>query len=139
MLVTFSATLFLGAQERTRKKPVLIRADRTEPKVEVVEPDSAKAKEHIEVGDFYFKRHNYRAAVERYRDAVKYGPRMPEGYLKLVRALERESRLEEAYQACLQFADTNPDSERIAEFEKKAEKLKRKMGSPAFLKEPEES
>ena len=31
-----------------------------------------KAKKDIEVGDFYFKRKNYKAALERYKDALYY-------------------------------------------------------------------
>lgn len=36
--------------------------------------DPHKAAKDIEVGDFYFKRKNYRAAMERYKDALVYKP-----------------------------------------------------------------
>ena len=31
-----------------------------------------KAEKDVEVGDFYFKRKNYRAALDRYREALYY-------------------------------------------------------------------
>jgi tetratricopeptide (TPR) repeat protein len=36
--------------------------------------DPHKAAKDIEVGDFYFKRKNYRGALERYKDALVYKP-----------------------------------------------------------------
>ena len=36
--------------------------------------DPHKAAKDIEVGDFYYKRKNYRAAIERYKDALIYKP-----------------------------------------------------------------
>ena len=36
--------------------------------------DPHKAAKDIEVGDFYFKRNNYRAAVDRYQEALEYKP-----------------------------------------------------------------
>src|SRR5690348_5997004 len=36
--------------------------------------DPHKAAKDVEVGDFYFKRKNYRAAIERYKDALVYKP-----------------------------------------------------------------
>jgi tetratricopeptide (TPR) repeat protein len=36
--------------------------------------DPHKAAKDIEVGDFYFKRKNYRAALERYKEALVYKP-----------------------------------------------------------------
>jgi len=45
----------------------LIRADRTEEKVEEAPfvPDPIQAKEHMEIGNFYYKRDNYKAAENR--------------------------------------------------------------------------
>lgn len=36
--------------------------------------DPHRAAKNIEVGDFYFKRKNYRAALDRYREALLYKP-----------------------------------------------------------------
>lgn len=36
--------------------------------------DPHKAAKDVEVGDFYFKRKNYRAALDRYKDALIYKP-----------------------------------------------------------------
>jgi tetratricopeptide (TPR) repeat protein len=130
--ICFVALLFpLYGQETLRKKPVLIRADETENKVEEVPltPDPAKAKEHLEIGDFYYKRDNYKAAAERYRDAIKYNPKWIEPYERLIRVLEKQKAFSEAVKVCEQFAETNPASEEVRRFQIRAQRLKEKSGN----------
>ncbi len=108
------------------RKPVLIRADRTtdrEGEVEVIYPDPIEAERNIRVGDFYFKRKNYKAARERYRDAVKYSPRRPAPYSKLVRVLERMEEFGEAVEVCRQFIETNPQAPQVNRFQSRIKKL----------------
>ena len=119
-------------QERARKKPVLIRADRTsKPEVEIITPDPFEAQRNLQVGDFYFKRRNYQAAAERYRQAIQYAPKSPPSYFKLIRALEKLNQISEAHQVCRQFIDENPESEKVKEFQKKAEALQAQAGDPS--------
>src|SRR3954468_9858250 len=42
-----------------------------------------KAAKDIEVGDYYAKRKNYKAAISRYREALEYKPRDAEATFKL--------------------------------------------------------
>jgi tetratricopeptide (TPR) repeat protein len=124
-LVIFTG--LVGAQEpKSRKKPVLIRADRTEEQLEEtpVVPDPEKAKEHVEVGDFYYRRDNYEAAANRYREAILYGPKWSKGYEKLVQVLEKQRLFLEAIEVCEEFLLSNSNSERAESFEKWAKKLK---------------
>lgn len=116
------------AQEEERppqKKPVLIRDDRTDrkPEEEVFIHDPQKAAENVEIGDFYFKRENYKAAADRYRDAVKYNLQWAESYKKLIATLEQQEKFAEALQMAEQFLDMNPMSEEAQEFQKKREEL----------------
>ena len=108
------------------RKPVLIRADRTSDRESEVEvyPDPVEAERHIRVGDFYFKRKNFKAAGERYRQAVKYFPRRPDSYLKLVRALEKMEEFEEALAVCREFLEANPEASQIEQFQSRLEELK---------------
>jgi len=110
-----------------RKKPVLIRADRTEEKIEESPfvPDPFEAKKHLEVGDFYYKRDNYKAAENRYREAIKHSPKWAKAYKKLVNALEKKQAYSEAIEVCLLFVETNPSSPELKEFQKRVQKLKR--------------
>ncbi len=128
-LLAFATTAPTWAQETPRKKPVLVRRDATadattEP--EIVTPDPNQAREHLEVGNFYFRRGNYKAAADRYREAVKYGPKNAEAYERLIRSLERMDDFEGALKVCDDFIQVNPDSAKVQEFEKKADELKTK-------------
>lgn len=118
------------AQETPRKKPVLVRRDRAnnaEAEPEVITPDPAEALKNLKVGDFYFRKRNYKAAADRYRDAVKYGPKNPEAYEKLVRSLEKLDDFAGALKVCDEFIQGNSDSAKIHDFERKADELKTKV------------
>lgn len=65
-----------------------------------------KAEKSIEVGDFYFKRKNYRAAESRYREALQYKDNDAIATFRLGQVLERTQRGDEAleyYQAYLKI------------------------------------
>ena len=55
-----------------------------------------KAAKDIEVGDFYFKRKNYRAAEDRYREALFYKDNDALATYRLAICLEKMDRPEEA-------------------------------------------
>ncbi len=127
MLLLISMT---WGQQRPGKKPVLIREDVTEQveaEPEEIVPDPIQAKKHLEVGDFYFKKKNFKAAAERYRDAVLFAPRSSQPYAKLAQALEKMKEFLEAAEVCREFMEKNPDSEKADDFAKRAEKLNKKV------------
>lgn len=73
--------------------------------------DPHRAAKDIEVGDFYFKRHNYRAAISRYRSALLYKPNDAIATFSLADALEKVGDLPEAiknYQAYLKILPYGP-------------------------------
>jgi len=110
----------------------LIRDDPNEKKPDeqemVIQPNPKLSEQSLTVGDFYFKRDNYKAAAERYREAVKYNPRSAEAYEKLVRSLEKQKELEEAIAICEQFVATNPSAKEISKFQERAAEMKSKLG-----------
>lgn len=114
------------------RKPILIRDDPNEKKPEeqelVVQPNPKLSAESLIVGDFYFKRDNYKAAAQRYREAVKYNPRSVEAYEKLVRSLEKQKELAEAIAVCEQFVTANPAAREIPKFQERASAMKSKLG-----------
>ena len=126
LLLLLFGTVAAQEQERNRK-PVLIRADVTkEPVEEVIHPDPLKAQESLEVGDFYFKRKNFKAARDRYREAIRYNKKLALAYTKLVRTLEKMKEFSQAIEVCSQFIENNPESGKLLDFEKKAAALKRR-------------
>ncbi len=70
-----------------------------------------KARKAIEVGDFYFKRDNYRAALNRYQEALQWKPDDAEATFKSAQCLEKLGRLQEArarYEAYLKLLPDGP-------------------------------
>ena len=61
--------------------------------------DPHKAAKDIEVGDFYFKRKNYRAAEDRYREALYFKDNDAMATYRLAECLEKLERPEEATNA----------------------------------------
>jgi tetratricopeptide (TPR) repeat protein len=76
--------------------------------------DPHKADKDVEVGDFYFKRKNYPAAISRYRGALKWKPNDAIATFRLAQALEKVGSLEDAranYQAYLKILPRGPFAE----------------------------
>jgi tetratricopeptide (TPR) repeat protein len=73
--------------------------------------DPHHAIKDIEVGDFYLKRKNYRAAEDRYREALVYKPGDAMAQLRLGQTLEKLGQFEEArqnYQGYLKILPEGP-------------------------------
>ena len=58
--------------------------------------DPHKAAKDIEVGDFYFRRRNYRAALDRYREALVYKPDDAIANFRLGESFEKLDQPDEA-------------------------------------------
>jgi len=88
--------------------------------------DPHKAAKDVEVGDFYFKRKNYRAALSRYKEALVYKNNDAIANFRLGQTCEKMNKPDDAvnyYQAYLKILPHGPYSE---EAEKAIEKLKGK-------------
>ena len=86
--------------------------------------DPHRAAKDIEVGDFYFKKKNYRAALDRYHEALFYKPNDALANFRMGQALEKLNQPEEAaehYQDYLKVLPSGPLSE---EAKKALQKLK---------------
>ena len=85
-----------------------------------------KAMKDVEVGDFYFKKENYPAAISRYREALEYKAHDAEATYKLGAALEKSGDLKgaaENYQEYLKILPKGPYAEKA---EKGIDRLKQK-------------
>lgn len=86
--------------------------------------DPHKAAKNVEVGDFYFKRKNYRGAEDRYREALFYKQNDAIATFRLAVCLEKLDRPEEAraeYESYLRILPHGPQAE---EAQKSIERLK---------------
>jgi tetratricopeptide (TPR) repeat protein len=76
--------------------------------------DPHRAAKSIEIGDFYFKRKNYRAAEERYREALRYKDNDATATIRLAISLEKLGILDDArnvYESYLKILPHGPESE----------------------------
>ncbi|HTS09120.1 MAG TPA: tetratricopeptide repeat protein [Candidatus Eisenbacteria bacterium] len=86
--------------------------------------DPHKAAKDVEVGDFYFKRKSYRAAEDRYREALLYKDNDAVATYRLAVCLEKMDRPDEAraeYESYLRILPSGPEA---AEAKKAIERLK---------------
>src|SRR5437879_817147 len=102
----------LRAQERQPEKaqpaPAADTDDQTKPYV----PPSAR--KSVEVGNYYFRKKRYKAAVSRYQEAVETDPNNPAGYLGLGRVYEKIGLKQKALENYQKYLDGLP-SEKQAE------------------------
>ncbi len=90
-----------------------------------------KALKDIEVGDFYFKRKNYGAALDRYQEALVYKPDDAMANYRLGQCFEKMDKPEDArvhYEAYLKILPHGPLSE---DAQKALEKLKARNSQSA--------
>jgi len=78
---------------------------------------------NIKVGDFYWHKNDFRAALNRYRDATRYNPSSPEAFFKVGEAEHKLKHKDEAKLAFQKVIQLAPDS-------KLAGEAKKKIGKP---------
>ena len=82
-----------------------------------------KAMKDVEVGDYYAKQKNYRAAISRYRSALEYKPKDAEATYKLASALEKTKQFGEAASMYRDYLKIVPDGEFVASAQKALSRL----------------
>ena len=86
--------------------------DKTPSDVDEMHPwDPHKAAKDIEVGDYYFKRKNYKGALERYKDALTYKPNDALANFRLAECEEKVGNSLDAvqhYEAYLKILPNGP-------------------------------
>src|SRR5207253_3791443 len=86
--------------------------------------DPHKAAKDIEVGDFYFKKKNYRAALDRYKEALVYKPNDALAEFHLAECFDKTGNSSEAITHYQEYLKILPHGPFAADAEKALEKLK---------------
>ena len=86
--------------------------------------DPHRAAKDIEVGDFYFKKKNYGAALDRYREALFYKPNDAVSNFRMAQALDKLARLDEAAEHYQEYLKILPNGPLAEEAKKALEKIK---------------
>jgi tetratricopeptide (TPR) repeat protein len=81
-----------------------------------------EAEKDLKVGNYYFKKGNYKAAVSRFREATMWNPTYAEAFLRLGESEEKLRDKKAAMEAYQKFITLAPD-------DKQAEAIKKKLAS----------
>jgi tetratricopeptide (TPR) repeat protein len=84
-----------------------------------------RAMKDVEIGDFYYKRGSYQAALNRYREALLFKPRDAVATFKLAQTLEKTKAFDEARTQYEQYLAILKDGPSAGEAKKALERLKK--------------
>jgi len=101
--------------------------------------DPHRAAKCIEVGDFYFKQQNYKAAISRYEEALQWKPHDAEATYKLGEVLEKSGDFSGAltnYEAYLKILPSGPYADKAR---KGIDRVKPKLDSTSAQAAPQPS
>jgi tetratricopeptide (TPR) repeat protein len=86
--------------------------------------DPHKAAKDVEVGDFYFKKKNYRAALGRYKEALVYKPNDAVANFRLAECQEKMGNPAEALTHYQEYLKILPHGQLSPDAQKALERLK---------------
>jgi tetratricopeptide (TPR) repeat protein len=121
-LIPLFYTLPVSAQFKNSREPALIRdtdvadgKDTTEAPVPKAR-DPKLAKQNITIGNFYLKKGNFAAAIQRYLEALEYQSDSIQAFEALARAYEKNGEIAKAistYKSCIEKNPDLPDTHEI--------------------------
>jgi len=128
----FSAATSAQDVPSPARKPVLILntdiAEGKEPEPEPAkEPDPVRSRENLNIGNTYFKRRNYSAAISRYIEAISWQENSIVAHEALARAYEKSGDFTMAIQTLETVIEKNPDSSKNNGFRSKIAGLRKKL------------
>ena len=91
--------------------------------------DPHKADKCVEIGDFYYKRKNYSAAISRYREALYWKSDHALAFFRLGQALEQTGQYDEARKSYEQYLKILPKGTYATQSQKALEKLGEKTAT----------
>ena len=85
------------------------------------------AEKNLEVGEFYLKKKNYAAAIERLLEAIRHKANFAKPHRLLGVAFEKKGELEDAILYYEKYLEILPTAEDAPKIRKRIEKLRRKL------------
>lgn len=113
-------------------RPGLIRDTEVAEGKEESEPEKPKeynpllAQNNVNIGNFYLKKKNYIAAIQRFLEAIEYQPNLTGAHEALARAYEGNGEIMKAASVYRDFIRQYPNSPKVAEYRSKLAKLEKK-------------
>lgn len=78
-----------------------------------------EAEKNLKVGNYYYKKGNYKAALNRFREATKWNPSYAEAFLRLGESEEKMKDAKAAHEAYAKYLELAPDSKEAGSVKKK--------------------
>jgi tetratricopeptide (TPR) repeat protein len=78
-----------------------------------------QASKEVTIGNYYFKKGNFRAAAKRFTEATHWNPGMAEAYLRLGETEEKLKDKEAARTAYAKYVELAPDAKNVDSIRKK--------------------
>ena len=131
MLSLFLAGALWPQQEKTLKskgqdkgKPPEVQEREPPEEDESLKPkeytfNPLRAESDLKVGNFYFKKGNYKGALNRFREATLWNPNYAEAFLRLGESEEKLKDSKAAREAYAKYLELAPDSKEAAAIKKK--------------------
>jgi tetratricopeptide (TPR) repeat protein len=82
-----------------------------------------QANKELQVGNEYLKKHSYKAAAGRFREATKWNPNLAEAWLRLGEAEEKRKNRQDAKEAYAKYLELQPEAKDAGEIRKKIASL----------------
>lgn len=119
----FALTLLLSAglwaqQPKPQSQEPAEEDETLAPKTYTFNP--LQANKELTIGNYYFKKKNYRAAAKRYTEATRWNPNYAEAYLRLGEAQEKLHEKDQAKEAYAKYVELAPDAKNADSIKKKA-------------------
>jgi tetratricopeptide (TPR) repeat protein len=124
--------LSAGAQEAPKEQPKAA-APQPQEQAPPEEDDNLKVKEYafnplqankeMVVGTEYFRKHSYKAAAMRFREATRWNPNLAEAWLRLGEAEEKRKNAKDAKEAYAKYLELQPEAKDAPEIHKKIASL----------------
>ncbi len=89
--------------------------------------DPYRAEKSIEIGEYYMKKGNYDAAIDRFQDATRRKPNFAKPYRLMGEAYEKKGEKAEAVKAYQKYLEILPSAEDVGKIRKRIEKLSRQL------------
>jgi len=130
-LLVFPAAVPAQDAPPPRRPVLIIDTDIAEGRVpdpaQPKEPDLAKSRENLDVGNTYLKRRNYPAAISRYIEAIAWQENSIPAHEALARAYERSGDFAKAIETLETVIERNPDSPRNRDFQSRIANLRKRL------------
>ena len=97
--------------------------DKSKTEAETYAFNPVKSKKAVEVGEFYFKKADFKAAAARFIEATKWNDGNAEAWLRLAEAEEKTKNVKGEREALAKYLQLAPEAKNAAEVKKKLAKL----------------